>query len=64
MRWVVTPQDRVRIHADLKIIATLFDDNTRVLWPIMCDVNASVLFSDRLLVLFISSEAPPARAVP
>ena len=35
MRCVVTPQNRVRIHADLKIIATLFDDNTRVLWPIM-----------------------------
>jgi len=34
-RCVVTPQDRVRIRADLKIIAALFDDNTRVLWPIM-----------------------------
>jgi len=34
-RCAVTPQDRVGIRADLKIIASLFDDNTRVLWPIM-----------------------------
>jgi len=34
-RCAVTPQDQVRIRADLKIIATLFDDNTQVLWPIM-----------------------------
>jgi hypothetical protein len=34
-RCAVTPQDRVRIRADLKRIATLFDDNARVLWPLM-----------------------------
>ncbi len=34
-RCAVTPQDRDRIRADLKRIATLFDDNTCGLWPIM-----------------------------